>query len=94
MTSPIRPQRSQMRRERPSGSNRDRITQIAWNGTDNIVQILKGEATCDRFGKTMAFTTARLFKEGGETVARGSHTKFTREAWKDERNVVEELKDL
>lgn len=28
----------------------------------------------------------------GDIVARGSHTKFVAAAWKDEKNIVDELK--
>lgn len=34
-----------------------------------------GEATCDKFGKRMAFTTIVFKNQKDELVARGSHTK-------------------
>lgn len=38
-------------------------------------------ATCDKIGKTLAYTTI-TFKNGkGELAARGSHTKYVAQAW-------------
>ncbi|KAI5306969.1 hypothetical protein KEM56_006043 [Ascosphaera pollenicola] len=49
------------------------------------------EATCDKFGKTLAFTTIQFKNEKDDLVARGSHTKYVTQAWKDPNNT--ELKD-
>ena len=54
---------------------------------------LRCEVECDKFGKTMAFTRAVFLNEKGETVARGSHSKFVKTAWDDERNRVQEMVD-
>jgi acyl-coenzyme A thioesterase 13 len=37
---------------------------------------IHAEATCDKFGKTLAFTSIRFMNEKGDVFARGSHTKF------------------
>ena len=77
------------------------VTYLSSGG--KIGDVLRGEVTCDKFGKTIAYTTtvfrSRLAGEGegkeqekGErVVARGSHTKYVALAWRDERNVVEEM---
>lgn len=49
------------------------------------------EVTCDKFGKTMAYTSIRFMNEKDQLVARGSHTKYVALAWKDEGNRVEEM---
>ncbi|PLN80291.1 esterase [Aspergillus taichungensis] len=49
------------------------------------------EASCDKFGKTLAFTSINFRNGKGEIVARGSHTKYIALAWKDPQNIVEEL---
>ena len=40
----------------------------------------------------MAFTSVRFMNKDNELVARGSHTKYVSLAWKDEKNITEELK--
>ncbi|CCX05728.1 esterase [Pyronema domesticum] len=50
------------------------------------------EVTCDKFGKTLAYTNVVFRNEKGEPVARGSHTKYVVNAWKDPANIVEEIK--
>ncbi|KAI9933426.1 hypothetical protein ASPWEDRAFT_116338 [Aspergillus wentii DTO 134E9] len=50
------------------------------------------EVTCDKFGKTLAYTSIKFLNSKGDIVARGSHTKFIALAWKDPQNIVEELK--
>ncbi|RMZ77377.1 hypothetical protein DV737_g4396, partial [Chaetothyriales sp. CBS 132003] len=62
------------------------------NSGGKVGDIIRGEVTCDKFGKTLAFTSVRFFNEKNELVARGSHTKFVAQAWKDERNRTEELR--
>ncbi|KIW08203.1 uncharacterized protein PV09_01133 [Verruconis gallopava] len=49
------------------------------------------EVTCDKFGKTLAYTSVRFLNEKGELFARGSHTKYVALAWKDPKNITEEL---
>ncbi|KAE8387635.1 hypothetical protein ETB97_011123 [Aspergillus alliaceus] len=49
------------------------------------------EASCDKFGKTLAYTSIKFVNSKGEVVARGSHTKYIALAWKDPQNIVEEL---
>lgn len=43
-------------------------------------------------GKTLAYTTCKFTNMKDELVARGSHTKFVAIAWKDEKNITDELK--
>ena len=43
-------------------------------------------------GKTLAFTSVRFINKNNEIVARGSHTKYVSFAWKDEKNITDELK--
>ncbi|EYE92634.1 PaaI family thioesterase [Aspergillus ruber CBS 135680] len=52
------------------------------------------EVTCDKFGKTLAYTNIRFTNLAGDIVARGSHTKFVALAWKDPQNIVEQLREL
>ena len=40
-----------------------------------VGDMLRGEASCDKFGKLLAFTSIRFFDGKDELVARGSHTK-------------------
>ncbi|RMJ24854.1 Thioesterase superfamily [Aspergillus sp. HF37] len=49
------------------------------------------EVNCDKFGKTLAFTSIKFSNPNGDLVARGSHTKYVSLAWKDPKNIVEEL---
>ncbi|KAL2836516.1 HotDog domain-containing protein [Aspergillus pseudoustus] len=51
------------------------------------------EVTCDKFGKTLAYTSIRFMNGNGDVFARGSHTKYVALAWKDSKNIVEELSD-
>ncbi|KAF7561624.1 hypothetical protein G7046_g2497 [Stylonectria norvegica] len=37
---------------------------------------LKGTATCDKIGKTLAYTTVTFTNGKGQLAARGSHTKY------------------
>ena len=43
-------------------------------------------------GKTLAYTSCRFTNAQGVLVARGSHTKYVALAWRDERNITDELK--
>jgi acyl-coenzyme A thioesterase 13 len=40
----------------------------------------------------MAFTSIQFKNEKDQVFARGSHTKYIALAWKDEKNITEELK--
>ncbi|PGH13571.1 hypothetical protein AJ79_03564 [Helicocarpus griseus UAMH5409] len=50
------------------------------------------EVSCDKFGKTLAFTSIKFTNTSNEIFARGSHTKFVALAFKDPKNIVDELK--
>ncbi|CAK41848.1 PaaI family thioesterase [Aspergillus niger CBS 101883] len=52
------------------------------------------EVSCDKFGKTLAYTSIKFANTKGEVFARGSHTKFVALAWKDPQNIVEEINKL
>ncbi|KAM0799976.1 HotDog domain-containing protein, partial [Usnea florida] len=64
------------------------------NSGGSIGDTLRAEVTCDKFGKTLAYTSARFLNGKNELVARGSHTKYVTMAWKDKNNIVEELSPL
>ncbi|KIW88984.1 uncharacterized protein Z519_10468 [Cladophialophora bantiana CBS 173.52] len=61
------------------------------NAGGKIGDLIKGEVICDKFGKTLAYTSVKFMNKNNEIVARGSHTKFVALAWKDERNITGEL---
>lgn len=42
-------------------------------------------------GKTLAYTSIRFTNSKDELVARGSHTKYVSLAWKEEKNITDEL---
>lgn len=42
-------------------------------------------------GKTLAYTSIQFTNSKGDIFARGSHTKYVALAWKDPKNIVEEL---
>ncbi|KAL8895922.1 MAG: hypothetical protein Q9192_003369 [Flavoplaca navasiana] len=50
-----------------------------------------GVSTDLNVGKTLAYTSIKFTNVKDELVARGSHTKYVALAWKDEKNIVEEL---
>ncbi|GKZ21439.1 hypothetical protein AbraCBS73388_007124 [Aspergillus brasiliensis] len=52
------------------------------------------EVSCDKFGKTLAYTSIKFTNTKGEVFARGSHTKFVALAWKDPQNIVEEINKI
>jgi hypothetical protein len=44
-------------------------------------------------GKTLAYTSVKFMnKDNDIVVARGSHTKYVSFAWKDEKNITDQLK--
>ncbi|KAF1812743.1 putative PaaI_thioesterase family protein [Eremomyces bilateralis CBS 781.70] len=53
---------------------------------------IRAEVTCDKFGKTLAYTSIRFMNGNDEVFARGSHTKYVALAWKDPNNVTEQMK--
>ncbi|KFX97151.1 hypothetical protein O988_05009 [Pseudogymnoascus sp. VKM F-3808] len=61
------------------------------NSGGKVGDTLRAVVTCDKFGKTLAFTSVQFTNSKGEVAARGSHTKYVALAWKDSRNIVEEL---
>jgi acyl-coenzyme A thioesterase 13 len=65
------------------------VTYLSSGG--QIGDVIRGEVTCDKFGKTMAFTSIRFMNEKEQVFARGSHTKYIALAWKDPNNIVEKL---
>jgi len=62
------------------------------NAGGKIGDLVKGEVICDKFGKTLAYTSIKFMNKNNEIVARGSHTKFVALAWKDEKNIIDQLK--
>ena len=66
------------------------VTYLSSGG--KIGDVVRAEVACDKFGKTMAFTSIKFMNKDGAVVARGSHTKYVAIAWKDENNRVEEMK--
>lgn len=45
------------------------------NSGGQMGDIIRAEAVCDKFGKTLAYTSVVFWNGQGELVARGSHTK-------------------
>ncbi|KFG80200.1 hypothetical protein MANI_027818 [Metarhizium anisopliae] len=50
------------------------VTYLAPGGKPG--DLLRGTATCDKIGKTLAFTTVTFTNGRGQLAARGSHTKY------------------
>ncbi|KAF2145157.1 uncharacterized protein K452DRAFT_316259 [Aplosporella prunicola CBS 121167] len=65
------------------------VTYLSSGG--KIGDLIRAEVECDKFGKTLAFTTIKFYNDKNQVFARGSHTKFISLAWKDENNIVQEL---
>ncbi|KAF7906638.1 hypothetical protein EAF00_000917 [Botryotinia globosa] len=61
------------------------------NSGGKVGDVLKAVVTCDKFGKTLAYTSIQFTNSNGEVAARGSHTKYVALAWKEPKNIVEEL---
>ncbi|TGO66975.1 hypothetical protein BOTNAR_0050g00090 [Botryotinia narcissicola] len=61
------------------------------NSGGKVGDVLKAVVTCDKFGKTLAYTSIQFTNSKGEVAARGSHTKYVALAWKEPKNIVEEL---
>ncbi|KAJ5108834.1 Thioesterase superfamily [Penicillium angulare] len=64
------------------------------NSGGKIGDRILAEVTCDKFGKTLAFTNIQFTNPKGDIVARGSHTKYVTLAWRDPQNIVEEINKL
>ncbi|KAL9108115.1 MAG: hypothetical protein Q9227_007091 [Pyrenula ochraceoflavens] len=56
------------------------------NEGGKVGDMIRAEAICDKFGKTLAFTSIRFINKNNELVARGSHTKYVVQAAKDPQN--------
>ena len=50
------------------------VTYLASGG--KIGDTIRAEVTCDKFGKTLAYTSIKFTNAKDELVARGSHTKY------------------
>ncbi|EME41822.1 hypothetical protein DOTSEDRAFT_177187 [Dothistroma septosporum NZE10] len=61
------------------------------NSGGKVGDTIRAEVTCDKFGKTLAYTSIKFLNNKDEVVARGSHTKYVSIAWKDPNNITEEL---
>ncbi|TGO46310.1 hypothetical protein BCON_0332g00100 [Botryotinia convoluta] len=70
-------------------SNPTEVTYL--NSGGKVGDVLKAVVTCDKFGKTLAYTSIQFTNSKGEVAARGSHTKYVALAWKEPKNIVEEL---
>ncbi|EDN11305.1 hypothetical protein I7I51_02998 [Histoplasma capsulatum] len=66
------------------------VTYLSSGG--NIGDKILAEVTCDKFGKTLAFTSIKFTNTNHKVLARGSHTKFVAIAFKDPKNIVDQLK--
>ncbi|KAL5606555.1 hypothetical protein BROUX41_002958 [Berkeleyomyces rouxiae] len=51
--------------------------------------VLKGLATCDKIGKTLAYTSVQFWNSKGQLAARGSHTKYVVGTLKDQSQAYE-----
>lgn len=67
------------------------LTVTYLNPGGKVGDMLRAEVTCDKFGKTMAYTSIKFINAQDQLVARGSHTKYVALAWKDEGNKVDEV---
>ncbi|TVY37586.1 putative esterase [Lachnellula occidentalis] len=61
------------------------------NSGGQVGEVLKAIVKCDKFGKTLAYTSIEFTNGKGEIAARGSHTKYVALAWKHPENIVEQL---
>ncbi|KAF2280149.1 acyl-coenzyme A thioesteras-like protein 13 [Westerdykella ornata] len=65
------------------------VTYLSSGG--KVGDLVRAEVTCDKFGKTLAFTSIQFRNAQDEVFARGSHTKYISLAWKDPNNITAEL---
>jgi acyl-coenzyme A thioesterase 13 len=45
------------------------------NSGGKVGETIRAEANCDKFGKTLAYTSITFYNGKDQLVARGSHTK-------------------
>lgn len=64
------------------------VTYLAPGG--KVGDRLWGTATCDKWGKVLAYTGVSFRNENGDLTARGSHTKFIAKAQQDDLYTLEE----
>jgi len=55
------------------------VTYLASGG--KVGDLIRAEVTCDKFGKTLAYTSIKFMNAKDELVARGSHTKSDLDVW-------------
>jgi len=68
------------------------MSQVTYlNSGGKVGDTLRAVVTCDKFGKSLAYTSVQFTNSKGELAARGSHTKYVALAWKDPNNIAEEL---
>ncbi|ODQ63317.1 putative PaaI_thioesterase family protein [Nadsonia fulvescens var. elongata DSM 6958] len=66
------------------------VTYISSGGKiDDLIDI---DCTCQKLGKTLAFTTIDFYDSKHNLFARGSHTKFIAQAYNNPKNRLEEHK--
>ncbi|KAF2747939.1 Thioesterase/thiol ester dehydrase-isomerase [Sporormia fimetaria CBS 119925] len=65
------------------------VTYLSSGG--KVGDTIEMRADCEKLGKTLAFTRITFKNSSGELFARGSHTKYIAQAWKDPKNRVEEI---
>jgi len=61
------------------------------NSGGKVGDTLRAVVTCDKFGKNLAFTSIQFTNNQGQLAARGSHTKYVKQAWAEPKNIVQEL---
>ena len=66
------------------------ISYLRSGGTQGSV--IRAVASCDGFGKTLAYTKCDFYDAKGRLVARGSHTKYVAKAREHEKNDLAGLK--
>ncbi|KAL7276734.1 hypothetical protein RUND412_000271 [Rhizina undulata] len=79
-------------RDANTDEGEDAVTYLASGGV--IGEIIRAETSCDRIGKTLAYTSIIFRNEKNELVARGSHTKYIAHALKDAKNIIDQLAPL
>ncbi|CRG92771.1 Putative esterase C31F10,02 [Talaromyces islandicus] len=66
------------------------VTYLSSGG--KVGDTIRAEVSCDKFGKTLAYTSIKFSNDKDQVFARGSHTKYVALAFKDPKNIVEQLK--
>lgn len=54
------------------------VTYLSSGG--KVGDTLKAVVSCDKFGKTLAYTSIQFTNSKGEIAARGSHTKYVQDS--------------